>query len=104
MRKELVANDHPSEWFHMVLVLALQDERKEIAVYHNTVLQSGPVDTRTRGDPNNHFISGSCVTVIGKKYTDNSNPHQNHGSVIVDELAMWNRVVSGAEVDQIYHI
>ena len=66
----------------------------DITVYHNKVEQTGSRIT----DPGN-FLTGPGTTVIGKSSSDQE---QFYGSVIVDELAMWNHVLSEAEVAQIY--
>ena len=99
MRKELTSYNRPSAWFHMVLVL--QDENREIHVYHNKVKRSESFRTIHRGTNQAPFTLGSGKTVIGKKFTDKN---QNYGSVAVDELAMWNRALSEAEVAQIYDL
>ena len=43
--------------------------------------------------------AGSRVVEIGTLYT---NPRQDYGSVIVDELTMWNRQLTSDEITQIY--
>ena len=66
--------------------------KTDITIYHNKVEQSATVDN----DPNN-FSPGSGATVIGKFGI-------LYGTVTVDELAMWNRALSEAEVDQLYNM
>ena len=95
MRKELTANNRPSGWFHIALVV---EGNRDMEVYNNKVARTESVITnhRTSNDP---FIPGSGVTIIGKKYTDRDN---SYSSVVVDEVAMWNRALSETEVAQIY--
>ena len=82
----------PTGWFHIVLTL----QEKNVTVYYNTGMQSGE-----REDWIGHEADGPSDTVIGRYFVDYDDLHSN---VIMDELAMWNRVLSEAEVAQIYDI
>ena len=76
------------------MVFMVQGENMDITVYHNKSIQ-----TTEASDSSGTFATGSGITVIGKLGPDQD---QFYGSVIVDELAMWNYALSEAEVAQIY--
>ena len=80
----------PVGWFHAVLIY----QEDQITVYHNKILQSGLLGTGTTSKP-----PGSGTVMIGRGIIDRVN---YWGSVIVDELAMWNRALSETEVAQLY--
>ena len=82
----------PTGWFHAVLTF----QGDQITVYQNNILQNRPLQTGFVSEP-----SGSGTVVIGKGIIDRDN---YMGTVVVDELAMWNRVLSEAEVAQLYDI
>ena len=82
----------PDEWFHMVFMV--EGENTGIKVDHNKIARTASVDTSS-----NNFLTGPGTTVIGKLSSDQE---IYHGTVIVDELAMWNRALSPAEVAQVY--
>ena len=83
--------NRPTGWFHIVLTL----QEKNVIVYYNKVVQTPEYyyDEWTTYETN-----GPSDTVIGKHYVDDEPYHGTHSSVIMDELAMWNRVLSEAEV------
>ena len=93
-RQKLTINGRSTEWLHIVLILPAPKEG--ILVYHDNIMQSGSANSESvsPGTP-------SGRTVIGKRYT---NSNQNHGTVIVDELTIWNRALSEAEVGPIYNM
>ena len=80
----------PTGWFYVVLTY--QDQT--LAAYHNKIVQTG---RQVSGAASS--LSASGTAFIGKSYVDVDN---HYSSVIVDELVMWNRVLSPAEVVQIY--
>ena len=67
-----------------------------LKIYHNKVVQGG-----SRQTWNGIEADGPSDTVIGSYFADEP---QFFSSIIMDELAMWNRVLSEAEVAQIYDI
>ena len=67
-----------------------------LKIYHNKVAQSG-----NRENLDGFDADGPSDTVIGSYFADEP---QFFSSIIMDELAMWNRVLSEAEVAQIYDI
>ena len=79
-------------WFHAVLTF----QGDQIRVYQNKILQNRPLQTGSVSHP-----AGSGTVVIGKGIIDRDN---YMGSVAVDELAMWNRVLCEAEVAQLYNM
>ena len=76
------------------MVFMMEGVNTDITVYHNKVEQTGS----PTNDPAT-FTTGSGTTVIGR-----FSPDQElfYGSVTLDELAMWNRALSEAEVAQLY--
>ena len=78
----------PTEWLHMVIIV--EGEDTVIIVYHNKVEKTGSLTSNP-----GHFLPGSGTTIIGKFGIFFS-------TVTVDELAMWNRALSPAEVAQLY--
>ena len=66
-----------------------------LKVYHNKI----EVDVGTSVDTYGHEADGQSDTVIGEYFADY---YWRQSTVIADELAMWNRALSEAEVAQIY--
>ena len=83
-------NGVPTGWFHVALTLRGED----LVVYYNTIAAAAH-------STSHHCLEASDRVVIGKRYV---NRDLFWGNVKVDELAMWNRALSGAEVAQIYDI
>ena len=96
-------------WHHLVLVL--QPDNTEFAVFHNGE-KVGSTDMETYQDRN----SGSGNVIIGNKFDDDESPWWSIGSsdatgapiffesITVDELAMWNQALSDDQVDDIYEM
>ena len=86
--KTLRIYNPPTDWFHLVFVV--EGANTDITVFQDKVQQ-----TATPTESDGQFSPGSGTTIIGKFNT-------YYGSVTVDELAMWNRALSGVEVAQLY--
>ena len=82
----------PLDGFHIVLTL----RGNNLKIYHNKVLQSG-----SRQNWDGFDADGPSDTVIGSYFADEP---QFFSSIIMDELAMWNRVLSEAEEALVYDI
>ena len=80
-------------------MLTLQE--KKLTVYHNTVVQTPDY---YYDDFRGFEADGPSDTVIGMTYEEFQHHPNQHTSIIMDELAMWNSTLSEAEVDQIYDI
>ena len=81
-----------ADWFHLMFMV--QGENTDVTVYHNKAVQTGTLDSSS-----SDFSPSSGKTIIGKLTSDQE---LFYGSVIVDELAMWNYALSEAKVAQIY--
>ena len=82
----------PTGWFHIVLTL----QGKNLKIFHNKVAQSG-----TEQNLNGFEADDPSDTVIGRFFA-NDEDVGDYSSMIMDELSMWNRVLSEAEVALIY--
>ena len=79
-----------SDWFHMVVVY----HSGGLTVHHVGSLEQSD----TSKDPGTHSASSGRM-VIGRKAVD---VNAFYTSVVVDELALWNRSLTAKEINDMY--
>ena len=92
---EYYVGQKPSDWIHIAWVI--RDQGQGMDIYNNGALKTshGNITTgRAGGSP-------SGKVTIGKKYLQ---VEDHFGSVIVDEVSLWNRKLTAQEIQDIYTI
>ena len=87
------APNRPDGWLHLVVRIGDSTGKPEAFLNGQRVIYSptgGPSPKST----------GSGVVIIGRLYNSED---LHYGSVVVDEMAMWNRALTADEVGQIYN-
>lgn len=79
-------------WIH--LVLTYDKDTKEVRLYTDGTLDTA-IDPVTLTDPLN--LGSGDLRVGGDAYNDND------ASALIDEAAVWTRVLSAAEVTELYN-
>ena len=95
-RFSLVVSDVPSGWFHLVVSIVGPSDGEGFRVYYNGVLEGSD---SSRGGETGSGNSGQLV--IGKRLVDLSG---YYASVTVDELTLWSRSLTAAEIVAIHEM
>ena len=80
----------PTDWYHLALVFHGPNHGQGISIYHDGSLIKNDATKALRDREESHW-----TVVIGKLNTDTD---QDYGSVMVDELAFWNRQLLPEEI------
>ena len=83
----------PTDWYHLALVFHDPNHGQGISIYHDGILIKNDATKALRDRDESHG-----TVVIGKL---NTNTDQDYGSVMVDELAFWDRQLLPEEIQAI---
>ena len=92
----LTVSPRPTDWFHLVIVINGPNNGEGFSVYYNAHLKE--TDT-TKGGGSRAASSGKLN--IGRRLLGTSG---FSSSVVVDELTLWNRKLTGSEISAIYQM